>query len=710
MTESLNHIERISLFFRTAGAPILLLLAAATVAASFWYYRHTVPPVSGWTKRTVVGLRILALTALIIGLFEPVAHLVTAFTRQDLTAVLVDTSSSLDIPEDPRRKQDALRAFEHARSYLRTRGAFFGFDSDIHPLDTGVPSFTGAATDISTAVHATQNLEGVTSVILISDGCWNLGEDPVGSGMLTSVPVNTVQVGSDSGITEVILTSVSASPIGYADSSLTVEIVTTSSVESMEPVPVEVRENNLPIASGSVSFRDGTQAHITLDIPLDTPGYHRYTAVIHPPEDSRTENNTRSFGVTVLKSSFRILVVAAAPSSDLAFIGRAIRSDSAFDLDVVVDTGTKPVLDSAFPDGEFDAVILLDGGGDALSPQRAEALSRRISGGGGLWIIGSSFTGAGADELQGMLPVTFPENAAPEEEEFFIAPTESGHAHFITSGIDDPDSESRWDMLPPLRSILPAASVSQSGRILARSSGKSPEVDTLPAIVTGKYGSGKILVMPVSGIWRWKLMMEGAAKGGTFFNSFVLGTLRWLTSDIETSPLAITTGSKSYLSGQRIDFEGRLFDKVYMPVSGADISLVIDNDPAHKVFLDETAPGVYTGQSTGMEAGSHQFTAVAYVGNTRFAESSGSFLVERFSLEMLNLEPDRNLLAALASRTGGICVTSAGIDSVLSSLTPHVTTERREKEYHLYLSPVIPALVIGMLALEWGIRKRRGMM
>ncbi|MBT4482538.1 MAG: hypothetical protein HOC71_02550, partial [Candidatus Latescibacteria bacterium] len=231
----------------------------------------------------------------------------------------------------------------------------------------------------------------------------------------------------------------------------------------------------------------------------------------------------------------------------------------------------------------------------------------------------------------------------------------------------------------------------------------------VPAIVTGKHGAGKIVVMPVSGLWRWKLMMEGAGKESAFFTSFILGTLRWLTSGAETTPLSITTDSRSYLSGREIVFTGRLFDNIYMPVSGARIHLEIDNNPASKVFLEETSTAVYTGKIRSMEPGEHIFNAVAFIGDTRFAESSGVFNVEQFSLEMLDSSPDPDLLGTIAARTGGMSVTSSGIDSVLNTLEPRFNTERSQKDHHLYLSVFMPSLIIILLAVEWGIRKRRGM-
>ena len=200
-----------------------------------------------------------------------------------------------------------------------------------------------------------------------------------------------------------------------------------------------------------------------------------------------------------------------------------------------------------------------------------------------------------------------------------------------------------------------------------------------------------------------------SGRSGGFFKGFVLGTLRWLTSDTDASPLIVTTDSKTYLSGESITFEARLFDNVYSPVPGAEISLVVDNDPSKKIILEERSTAVYTGVMRGAAPGVHSFRAQAFAGGDLLAEAAGSFSVDPFSLEMLDSSPAPELLGQIARKTGGISVTPAGIDSVLSRLKPSIESERREENHYLALNPFLPFLAIFLLALEWAIRKQRGM-
>jgi len=705
-----RHIDRLSLSFRSVGLPLLLVLAALGVGIAVWYYRDTVPPVAGRLRTVLTALRALALCVLFVGLAEPVVHVVATVMMHDLTAVLLDISSSMDAAGDPARKRDALESLKRLREALNDRAVFYGFDSMLHPLNDGEPNFTGSATDILSAVSEAVSRHDAASVVLVSDGRWNLGENPAGSGLPAGVPVHTVATGSTDRTPETVIKSVSVSPIGHEGERLPVEITVTSTVGSDASVPVVVTEDGSRVGGGTVSFGGGTSARTILDIPLDRPGYHRFTVEIQPEHDRFPDNNRRSFGVTVLKSSFRVLIVAATPSPDLAFIRRAVGSDDSFELDVIVSRGVQGMNDRIdLGSGGYDTVVLLDGGGSTLNGPMVRELAGMVSGGAGLWLVGSTPPADAGAAIGELLPVDFGQRSVPAGGEFTVLPTEQGSTHFVTSGIEDPNRRRDWNELPPLRSLYPVEA-KPSGRVLARASGTSPAFNGKPAIVSGRHGSGKVLVMPVSGIWRWRLMLEGSGREGAFFDSFVLGTLRWLTSGAETSPLAVTTDRPTYLSGQEIAFEGRLFDNVYMPVANAEISLVIDDDPAMKVFLRETSPAVYAGTIRGIDPGGHRFTAVAFVGDTRFAETSGTFLVERFSLEMLDTSPDPAVMGEIAANSGGVAVTPAGIDSVLAALPSTLKSERREEDIHPYLNPLFPVIAIALFLVEWTVRKRRGMM
>lgn len=691
-----------SLAVRLTALPPWLFpfLLAAGFGAALWYYRDPVPPVSRGMRGLLIGLRTGAFALLLLALAEPVLGVVRTVTRSFRVMVLLDTSSSMNQPDDPARKRDALAAMNAVRARLGGRGVYLIFGDRVRPLGGGEPAFDGPATDLAAALRKGAAERDAAACVVIGDGRWNRGEDPSAMALPEDLPVYTILAGSPVAAPDVVLRSVSAPPVGHDGRKAPVEVTVAARGSASGTIPVEILEKGRPAVSGRITLQAGATGRVVLDLPLKGPGAHTYTVRVAPPFADRAENNSRPLDIRVLKSAFRVLILAPGPSPDLAFVRRIVEADSAFTVQAVLGAG------DGFPKdlSGVDAVIVLDGGGPSLTSDRARLITQRVSGGMGLWVLGSTPPPAGS-ALESVLPVTFERTTATVSGSLTATLTESGRSHFLTAGGPDRDG---WGVLPPLPAAAPVRP-SPSGAVLAETAPAPQRKEPAPLIVAGTSGRGKALVMPVSGIWRWRLMMEGAGKGGAFFDTFVRGAVRWLAAETELAPLNVATDAKSYLGGQEVQFEGRVFDSVYRPVSGAEVSLVLDGDTARKVILEETRPGVYTGSAQSAAPGEHSWAASAFVESRRHGDASGKYTVEPFTLELLDTTPDPGALGALAAKSGGIAVTAAGVDSVLGRLAPRTATERSERAHHLALHPFLPGMVIFLLAAEWLLRKRRGM-
>jgi len=700
-----SHIDSMRIELTGLNVFVFVFLAAAAVFTAIMFYRSTVPPVTGWKRMVPTILRGAALLILVFTLAEPAVTVLTTLVKRSVTAVLLDTSSSMDQAGDPGRKTGALAVFEAARARFGKGGFFAYFDNHFRTVVNGNPAFDGTGTDILDALTRAAALPGVSSVILISDGRWNLGGDPAGPVLPVDIPIHTVIVGSKETLNDVMIASVSAARVGREGEPLPVELTISSSGTPPVSVPVELIENGRAVASKTLLFGGGNSSRVSFDIIPGAPGDYVYTAVIKPAVDEYPDNNTRSFRVHVLKSSFRILLAADKPSTDFAFLRRVLGAGKPFELVAAVNQGTAGELARPVPDdfSGFDAIILIDWGG-SLDRRTMGRIAERCAGGAGLWLLGSSPPGPGAEVLLSVLPVNISAAGRVPAGQCTLELTVAGKTHFVTAF--DTGFVDMWNSLPPLADILPVTSAKDAA-VLALA--KFKDGIALPALISGRHGAGKVLVIPLSGTWQWRLMMEGAGKDGSFYERFVTSTANWLTAGPETSPLNITTDRTAYLAGQDITFEARLYDTIFVPVSGADITLTVDDDPSTKIKLRETQPAVYTGTVRGPGAGPHRYSAEAYLNSMQYAMNTGAFTVEDFPLERLDPSPDTAVMGAIAAKTGGISVTPAGIDSVFSRIEPETLRERSENTYHLYLNPLIPFAVILLLVIEWSLRKYFGM-
>ena len=351
----------------------------------------------------------------------------------------------------------------------------------------------------------------------------------------------------------------------------------------------------------------------------------------------------------------------------------------------------------------MDCFVIVDGGGELLSGTAAGSVAVRVRAGAGCWFMGE-LPRDGA--LERLLPVDPAQPGAVLTGAFTPGLTDDGRIHFLSAGIEGMSGDA-WAGLPPAPVVYPVAGVRADARVLAEAAATGMG-GRHPVLMVGSAEAGTVLAMPLAGFWRWRLQMVGAGRSG-FYRAFVTGTVRWLTTDRACSPLTLTTDRETYLGGERIRVEARLYDAVRRPVTGAEIRVVMDGDPGLTVFLDETEPAVYAGGLPGLSAGIHAYRAVAYRDGSEFAAAADTLAVSPMTLEQIDRSPDPLLMGAVAGRSGGMSVTAAGIDSVLAVVLPGTVTERRESEHRPARGAALPLAVMALFAVEWFIRRRRGM-
>jgi hypothetical protein len=171
------------------SAWLYLLTALLAAAFAFAVYRYTLPPVSR-VRRTVLWiLRGVALVLLVLLLFEPLLTYFRGRARPPVVALLVDRSASMAVSgraEDRARTLKSLLtnpALSALTRHSQVRAFVFADSAAEAPFDSlwTVP-LNGVGSDVAGAWTRAQKAlaaENLAAVVLISDGAYNLGENPV---------------------------------------------------------------------------------------------------------------------------------------------------------------------------------------------------------------------------------------------------------------------------------------------------------------------------------------------------------------------------------------------------------------------------------------------------------------------------------------------------------------------------------------------------
>ena len=125
--------------------------------------------------------------------------------------------------------------------------------------------------------------------------------------------------------------------------------------------------------------------------------------------------------------------------------------------------------------------------------------------------------------------------------------------------------------------------------------------------------------------------------------------------------------------------------------------------------LREEGGGRYRGSLGGLEPGDYSYRAEARVGDVLIGADEGGFLVERHSIESVDLGADKALLEEVARRSGGKYRPLGQWRELLALLPLQKRLVEQAESLPLW-GPTWPlVLVLVLLGIEWGLRKRHGM-
>ena len=719
-------MPRIELF--TEFSPHLLLLAPLLAgAAAAFAYRFTRPPVSRSLRLALGLLRAAALTMLLSLPAAPVLRLTFSSEQLPALAVLIDNSQSMRLVDSKGERAHTLRtilgsdAFGSLSSSAEVRQVLFG--TAAQPRGEGAEDtirFDEPATDIAAALHILDESHArdpITAALLLTDGIYTLGRNPLYEAEHLPFPLMTVGIGDTSGQLDLLITGVAANEMVYQDVTTPVDVTVQSSGAEGQRVEVTLAEGGTMLATSRLTLRGGTRNYsVPLTYTPRHPGTHKYTVSVSPlPGEVTSANNSQPFYVRVLKSSLNVVLLAGGPSPDVTVLRQAFGSRQEYTLHCFVERtpsgyyGPAPgrdVLDSA------DCIVLLGVPSSATSAATRDLLRQTVmSRQTPVMFVAARDTDFGAlSDFAGVLPFTWD---LPSRAERLVSPVVSpdGRLHPLF-GPDSPVEA--WSRLPPIFSTLTAFHAAPGAQVLVttQEGGSAAREILIAARTTNQQ---KVLAILGYGLWRWELMAAPNAATQSLFSQWLRTALEWLTTRTESRPVRVTARHAIVHQGEAVSFLGQVYDAGRRPVDGARVSVEIRlGERRSETELRSLGNGRYEGAIAGLGEGDYTFEAVARAGETLLGADTGRFSVGGTNLEFQETRMNASLLKSLAQATGGRFFNSDELDS-LGSAVRHLpgfasTRITRSKSVELWNIPASLIAMILLLGAEWALRKRAGLL
>ena len=702
-----------------------ILLAVAAVALAFFVYRFTLPPVSGVRRAVLWILRGLALLLILLMLFEPVLSYFFDRTEEPSIALLIDRSASMAVDDANGSRADRLAEFLDSNDLNRLNSAgrlrVFTFADSVIEIPTDSLSaieLTGIGTNPADAwLRAEQTLAGenLAAIVLVSDGVQNIGPNPVRIASESSVPIYTLGVGDTSHTKDAVITEILTNDVTYVGSKVPVDIrVRAEGLPNQSSRLRLMKSNGTLIASESVRFSaQQTEIPFSFEFTAEEAGDIRLIAALDSiPGESTLKNNRRSVIIRVLDSKSQTLLLSGPPTADLTFIRQTLESDTTLSVNTYVEAGGKYLNNRAAPTEDIfrqaELIVLVNYPTASTPPSLVGMINQAVQANNTplLLLAGPNISRDRISALADALPVQLATSRLSVDR--VIVRAASSHP-LLTGGDYSPVV---WSELPPVQGGAGNFESDKGAQVIVKLSRESAGVDEdEPAIVLSERTNRRSAAVLCWNTFRWKIGMADESENAGFYEDLFSRTVSWLIAPVEEKRVKITTSKKLYSGGEKVRFTGQIYGTDLTPRDDASIELRVESGERTEIVpMKNQGNGRYTGELEPWTDGDYRFRAAAAMGQDTLGFDDGRFAIEAFNIELIDARARVNLLRQIAEKSNAKFARIEDAQALISELNFEPVVITTGKDLPLWNRALMLWIIIAILAAEWTLRKRSGML
>ena len=730
-------------------ALLIVLAVGGTALLIRQRRREAAPKLRGWRGWIICSLQSALLALLLFLLWQPAITIGELSSHQNIIAVVVDDSKSMAVADSNGRAREA------AAVAVLNGGVLAGlqnrFQTRLYHLDRSlqrVDSTQGMA-PCGDATHFDDGLKQLLAdtsdlplgaIVLMTDGSQNsvglggagIAPDTMQALRNRRVPVHTVGFGREELAHDVEIEDVSLAEKAFANSRIAATVSLLQHGYVGEKATLTVRDGDKLLASREIAFGAGGRVQPeTVFFPAGAAGARSLTFRVDPlAGEENLANNAVSRPLLVTDAKRRILYIEGEPRWEFKFIRRAEDDDTSVEIVSMLRTSENKIyrqgisnpgeLADGFPVRPEDlfsykGIIVGSVDVDYFTPLQQELLREYVDRrGGGILFLGGraslSDGGWAASPLSELLPTFLPSgrnnfHRNPATVELTSAGVESP----ITRLLDDPEKNAeRWKKLTYLADYQDAGNPKPGATVLAEMNAGRRK---LPLLITQNYGHGRTAVMATGGTWRWQM---SEALGDPSHDQFWHQLLRWLVAETP-DPVSASMPARILMDEGHVQFTAQVRDKQFQPAPDAHVTAHVVGPEGVNAFLDlapsQSNPGTYQGDWSAEKPGAYLAEISADSPSAQPAELGRdvvTFQREDGVAESFHTEQNRRLLEQLASQTGGRYWKPGDLKNLPRDISYSDAGISVRSTKELWDMPIVFALLIGLPAGEWLLRRKWG--
>jgi uncharacterized membrane protein len=737
-------------FDLTGASLFAAVLAAAAAGLAIFTYRRVQVTLGRPRDRVILtGIRLAVLGLLLFCLFRPTLVVRAAVNQQNVVAVLLDDSSSMQIPDAGGKTRGQWVQDEFGvptAPLLKSLGdrflvRVFRFSSAASRVQSAKElTFNGSQTKLGAAFDGVrEELAGlpVAGVVLVSDGA-DTSEASLSQAMLglkaEKLPVFAVGVGSEALPRDIQVDRVTVPRTVLKGASLLLDVVVAQTGFNGRAVTVDVEDDGRIIGSEkAVLPNDGSPATVRVRAVASESGPRLFKFRVAPQEGEVVpQNNAREALVNVRDARDRILYYEGEPRFEMKFIRRAVADDKnllSVALQRTADNkymrldGDPEEVVGGFPKTRdelfrYRGLILGSVEAGAFSGDQlqmiADFVDRR---GGGLLMLGGprSFAegGYGGTPVADALPLQIDPRARASDPaplaRLKVAPTKAGEGHAATQIMATQGaSVARWGQLPQVSSVNAPLPLKPGATALLTGTDQRGRSQIL--LASHSFGRGKAIAFTAQDSWEWQMHATIPLEDPTH-EQFWRQLMRWMVDGVpDVVDVRMTDRVEP---GEPVQIDARVVDKSYVEKNDATVVAHVTRPGGATMNVPLQWTGERDGQYRGMfvstEAGAYEVTVDATQGNETLGSGTGYVRAAAGDAEYFDPVMHAAPLRRIAEETGGRFYTADSVTNIAEDVRYGGRGVTAVEQRELWNMPIILVALMVLACAEWGYRRLVGL-
>jgi len=662
---------------------------AFVLSGSLGYYQYYYR-VKKLTKVSflLVIIRSLVFFLLMLVLLNPSITKESIINQKAKLSVLVDNSSSITFFKKDSLVHAILQNFKtHKKLNKRFDINYYSFGNLFQQSDSF--SFDENQTDISMPLERISKIQKNASnaIVLLSDGNQTIGNDY----QYTSIkdPVFPVVIGDTTKYQDVKIAQINVNRYSFINNQFPVESILQYEGTQTIKLRYSLENNGKIIFSERINFSEKNNSHILKTfIKASKEGTNFFTSKIEYLENEKNVvNNSKNFSVEVIDKQSEILIVSSFYHPDLGALKKAIESDKQRKVTIrIVDNKNIQLNNYQLvvlyqPNNKFNIII------DQLNSNKSSFML---------------ITGSKTDWL-------FLNNKSLGINKKNINQLENYSARFYNGFLNFSQKNIGFENLPPMIDYYGETTVSIPHQTLLYQSINGFSSQN-PLLATANHNNQKKVFLFGEGLWKWRSSSFLKNDSFQYFDEFIGNLVQYASNKKIRNRLDLDINS-FYNANSSIQIGAFYVDENYQFDDRATILFTIKNKNSKKkqTFPFSLSGSSYQLELTSLEAGEYEYTIKVDEQNI---SKKGTFKINEFLIEEQFTNANSYKLELLAQKTAGKLYFEDKYRLVIDDLTNDTrfsTIQKSKKTIDKLVNwQWLMLLIIGLLSLEWFIRKYIG--